>query len=168
MDSLMLGSLTLYRRMLRETLFNPNRMSASPISLMRRDLPLSDESLHELPTIGHSLAGVMAGWTVLFIAAPVEHIKARLQIQYSSEKSKRLYKGPIDCAKKIYRFHGVPGLYHGLSATLLFRSFFFFWVSQVLSVSISSCLSCDCFGASMPSAMFGLAHLLPRHLKETN
>jgi solute carrier family 25 carnitine/acylcarnitine transporter 20/29 len=29
--------------------------------------------------------------------------------------------------KKIYKFHGIPGLYHGLSATLLFRSFFFFW-----------------------------------------
>lgn len=26
-----------------------------------------------------------------------------------------------------YRAHGIPGLYHGLSATLLFRSFFFFW-----------------------------------------
>lgn len=26
-----------------------------------------------------------------------------------------------------YRIHGVRGIYHGLSATLLFRSFFFFW-----------------------------------------
>lgn len=26
-----------------------------------------------------------------------------------------------------YRGHGIPGLYHGLSATLLFRTFFFFW-----------------------------------------
>lgn len=73
------------------------------------------------------MAGVMAGATVSFIAAPVEHIKARLQIQYASNKAERLYKGPIDCAKKIYKFHGIPGIYHGLSATLLFRSFFFFW-----------------------------------------
>jgi solute carrier family 25 carnitine/acylcarnitine transporter 20/29 len=127
MDSLMLGSLTFYRRLLHETLFNPNPMSASPMSIMRRDLPLPDGQIHKLPTIGHGLAGVMAGATVSFIAAPVEHIKARLQIQYSSKKSERLYKGPIDCARKIYKFHGVPGLYHGLSATLLFRSFFFFW-----------------------------------------
>ena len=26
-----------------------------------------------------------------------------------------------------YRIHGIRGIYHGLSATLLFRSFFFFW-----------------------------------------
>lgn len=26
-----------------------------------------------------------------------------------------------------YRGYGIPGLYHGLSATLLFRTFFFFW-----------------------------------------
>jgi len=88
----------------------------------------------------------MAGATVSFIAAPVEHVKARLQIQYAADKSKRLYKGPIDCIKKLvrdtvtpqvvrvrltsssqYRGHGIPGLYHGLSATLLFRTFFFFW-----------------------------------------
>lgn len=28
---------------------------------------------------------------------------------------------------KKLRTHGIPGLYHGLCATLLFRSFFFFW-----------------------------------------
>jgi solute carrier family 25 carnitine/acylcarnitine transporter 20/29 len=127
MDSIMLGSLTFYRRILHQTLFNPNRMIDSPIGFPHRDLSLPDEKLQRLPTIGHAMAGVMAGATVSFIAAPVEHIKARLQIQYSSKKSERLYSGPIDAAKKIYKFHGVPGIYHGLSATLLFRSFFFFW-----------------------------------------
>jgi solute carrier family 25 carnitine/acylcarnitine transporter 20/29 len=127
MDSIMLGSLTFYRRILHQTLFNPYRMAASPSALAQRDLPLPDSKLHKLPTIGHAMAGVMAGATVSFIAAPVEHIKARLQIQYSSKKSERLYKGPIDCVSKIYKYHGIPGLYHGLSATLLFRSFFFFW-----------------------------------------
>lgn len=126
MDSIMLGSLTLYRRILHQTLFNPNRESASPFSILRRDLPPPDKT-HRLPTIGHAIAGVMAGSTVSFVAAPVEHIKARLQIQYSSNKADRLYKGPIDCAMKIYKFHGIPGIYHGLSSTLVFRSFFFFW-----------------------------------------
>ena len=121
MDSIMLGSLTFYRRILHETLFNPNRIAATPSSFTR-----SSEA-HKLPALGHALAGVMAGATVSFIAAPVEHIKTRLQIQYSSKKSERLYKGPIDCFRKIYKFHGLPGIYHGLSATLLFRSFFFFW-----------------------------------------
>ena len=46
----------------------------------------------------------MAGATVSFIAAPVEHIKARLQVQYAADKSKRLYSGPVDCIKKIVRY----------------------------------------------------------------
>lgn len=127
MDSIMLGSLTFYRRILHENLFAPSRFVASPSGLAPHSHALSANEVHKLPTIGHAMAGVMAGATVSFIAAPVEHIKARLQIQYSSIKSERLYKGPIDCARKIYRHHGIPGLYHGLSATLLFRSFFFFW-----------------------------------------
>ncbi|KAI9678028.1 MAG: hypothetical protein M1817_005972 [Caeruleum heppii] len=133
MDSVMLGSLTFYRRLLRENLFHPSVISASP-SAFPTLLPRADANLHDknppLPTIGHGLAGIMAGWTVSFIAAPVEHIKARLQIQYASDKSKRLYRGPIDCARRIYTAHGIPGIYHGLTATLLFRSFFFFWWSS--------------------------------------
>lgn len=124
MDSLMLGSLTFYRQFLHRNLFSTSHMAATPSSFAHRDTPLPPS---QLPTIGHALAGVMAGATVSFIAAPVEHVKARLQIQYSSNKADRLYKGPIDCFRKIYKFHGVPGIYHGLSATLLFRSFFFFW-----------------------------------------
>lgn len=126
MDSLMLGSLTYYRKLLQQTLFSANRMGTTQSDLIR------DQSLHpaqvlQLPTIGHGLAGIMAGATVSFIAAPVEHIKARLQIQYSSKKADRLYQSPIDVIRKIYKYHGVRGVYHGLSATLLFRSFFFFW-----------------------------------------
>lgn len=127
MDSIMLGSLTMYRKLLGETLFSPDRMSASPSSFARRDPPLAPEQLHRLPTLGQGIAGIMAGATVSFIAAPVEHIKARLQIQYAAQKSDRLYRGPVDCARKIYHHHGIPGIYHGLSATLIFRSFFFFW-----------------------------------------
>lgn len=114
MDSVMLGSLTVYRRLLRDHIFNPSLH------------PLHDPAA-PLPVHGHGLAGVMAGATVSFVAAPVEHVKARLQIQYAALKSERLYKGPVDCVAKIWRAHGLRGLYHGLSATLLFRSFFFFW-----------------------------------------
>lgn len=108
----MLGSLSVYRRELNDRLFNP---------------PRPDREQGRLPIAGHAMAGMMAGWTVSFVAAPVEHVKARLQIQYSADKSKRLYSGPIDCLTKIYRGHGVRGVYHGLSATLLFRTFFCFW-----------------------------------------
>ncbi|KAI2630044.1 carrier protein YMC2 [Xylaria nigripes] len=118
MDSLMLGSLTIYRRLLAEHIFVPN-------------LPSNERALtpavSHLPSYGHGIAGIMAGSTVSFIAAPVEHIKARLQVQYSANKAERRYSGPVDCLRKIYGAHGVRGVYKGLAATLIFRSFFFFW-----------------------------------------
>jgi solute carrier family 25 carnitine/acylcarnitine transporter 20/29 len=138
MDSLMLGSLTLYRRLLNERVFNRQLPDREPLE--GRYVPVP-----KLPAIGHALAGVLAGisgylsategfplitslgWTVSFIAAPVEHVKARLQVQYGASKASRLYSGPIDCSRKLYKAHGVRGLYHGLSSTLLFRTFFFFW-----------------------------------------
>lgn len=119
MDSVMLGSLTFYRRMLKENVFsNPT---------FRPNVVPEDLGKEVLPTFGHAIAGVMAGSTVSFIAGPVEHVKARLQIQYSASKSERLYSGPVDCTKKILKAHGIHGLYHGLASTLVFRSFFFFW-----------------------------------------
>lgn len=111
----MLGSLSVYRRVLNDRVFNP------PSSVR------FGEQQGKLPMYAHGMAGTMAGWTVSFIAAPVEHIKARLQVQYAADKTARLYSGPIDCLKKIYKGHGVKGVYHGLSATLLFRTFFCFW-----------------------------------------
>lgn len=122
MDSLMLGSLTLYRRLLNDHVFQPLRAKQSS-----RAIWLSDDEKKKLPAVGHGIAGMLAGWTVSLIAAPVEHVKARLQVQYQVSKSSRLYSGPIDCTRKIFRAHGLPGLWHGLSATLLFRTFFFFW-----------------------------------------
>jgi hypothetical protein len=86
MDSVMLGSLHTYRRWIK-TLLNQK----------------------ELPLFGHGCAGAMAGFTVSFIACPIEHVKvsslpppltqARLQVQYSS--ADRLYTGPLDAYKKI-------------------------------------------------------------------
>ena len=119
MDSVMLGSLTLYRQLLHDSVFS------SPT--FRRNTPREVLAKEPLPTVGHSIAGTMAGCTVSFIAGPVEHIKARLQIQYAAKKRERLYSGPVDCVRKIFRSHGIRGIYHGLVSTLIFRSFFFLW-----------------------------------------
>jgi hypothetical protein len=91
----MLGSLTFYRRLLRDNVF-----SAPSIVAFTRTSKITSNAVEEtagnsLPTIGHALAGIMAGATVSFIAAPVEHIKARLQVQYAANKKHRLYSGPI-------------------------------------------------------------------------
>jgi solute carrier family 25 carnitine/acylcarnitine transporter 20/29 len=119
MDSVMLGSLSVYRRLLHENLFNTNNNPLYDPAAAAEPVPL--------PAYGHGLAGILAGATVSFVAAPVEHVKARLQVQYAANKRDRLYSGPLDCLAKIFRHHGVRGVYHGLQATLLFRSFFFFW-----------------------------------------
>lgn len=93
----MLGSLTLYRRLLLEHVFSkPELRSLVPFAK-------KDPDLLTLPSFGHGIAGIMAGTTVSFIAAPVEHVKARLQIQYAADKSSRMYSGPIDCTHKIVR-----------------------------------------------------------------
>ncbi|KAL7939834.1 mitochondrial carrier domain-containing protein [Trichoderma chlorosporum] len=143
MDSVMLGSLNVYRRLMAQHVFGVGSwapgagsgaaglgfeslmMRLSSSSSARASSPPQEPSY--LPPLGHGLAGIMAGATVSFIAAPVEHIKARLQIQYAAHKAERLYSGPLDCIRKIHAHHGVRGIYHGLSATLLFRGFFFFW-----------------------------------------
>ena len=110
----MLGSLTVYRRLLNENVFNKHTGISD----------LSESDRPKLPALGHAIAGLGAGTTgihlltpgsapwrcdqlisfpVSFVAAPVEHVKARLQIQYAVEKSERLYTGPIDCTKKLVR-----------------------------------------------------------------
>jgi solute carrier family 25 (mitochondrial carnitine/acylcarnitine transporter), member 20/29 len=118
-DSVMLGSLTWYRKLLLNNVF------ANPA--FRPGVSSEELAKQKLPSFGHGIAGVGAGLTVSFIAAPVENVKARLQIQYAANKSQRFYSGPIDCLRRIVRSHGIGGLYHGLFATCLFRSFFFFW-----------------------------------------
>ena len=92
MDSVMLGSLHAYRRWI-----------------------MSVTGQETLSLFGHGCAGAMAGFTVSFIAAPIEHVKvvpnplhflwqARLQVQYSAKD--RIYSGPLDvCTKIVYPWH---------------------------------------------------------------
>ncbi len=104
MDSVMLGSYHNYKRCLKDTIY---------------------QDYYELPTLGCAIAGIGAGWTVSFVAAPIEHIKARLQVQYDAKT--KLYTGPINCAKQLISQGGIAGLYKGLFSTMLFRTNFFFW-----------------------------------------
>lgn len=130
MDSVMLGSLAFYRKLLQKTIFATQPMGISQLSSNTLTSATSRRDGQNLSLIGHGLAGILAGTTVSFVAAPVEQIKARLQVQYSPNKQERFYTSPIDCLNKIYQSHGFRGWYHGLTATLIFRSFFFFWWSS--------------------------------------
>ncbi|KAK9461111.1 YMC2 mitochondrial protein-like protein [Lipomyces oligophaga] len=103
MDSVQLGSLHNYRRLMKTYVFT---------------------EWEKLPPIGHAISGIFAGWTVSFVAAPIEQVKARLQVQYDA--STKLYTGPINCAATLVRESGITGLYRGLFSTMVFRSYFFF------------------------------------------
>ncbi|KAH9492040.1 hypothetical protein Btru_029350 [Bulinus truncatus] len=64
-------------------------------------------------------AGMLAGVFTTVIMAPGERIKCLLQIQQEANVNDRKYKGPVDCAKKIYREGGIRSVYRGSVATLL-------------------------------------------------
>lgn len=99
----MLGSMTVYRRLLHETVFTEHNLRVLLPPAIRPSNANIKQYSKQLPALGHAIAGMMAGWTVSLVATPVEHIKARLQVQYAADKSKRLYSGPIDCGTKIVR-----------------------------------------------------------------
>ena len=100
----MLGSLTFYRRVLKDNVFdNPTMRAVTHLSNHQIE-KAGGQIETRLPAFGHGIAGILAGLTVSFVAAPVEHIKARLQIQYAANKNQRLYTGPIDCFWKIVCF----------------------------------------------------------------
>ena len=91
--------MTVYRNFLQEHVFNRQVHHRTPSARL---------SHAQLPVLGHAIAGMMAGWTVSFVAAPIEHVKARLQTQYAADKRKRLYSGPIDCSRRIVRHPSSP------------------------------------------------------------
>lgn len=51
------------------------------------------------------------------VSGPVEHIRIRLQTQ--PHGAARLYSGPWNCARKIFRIAGPAGVYRGQAVTLL-------------------------------------------------
>ena len=58
----MLGSLTFYRRLLNDNIF-----SNPAFDTLGREAA-GERSAQQLPTIGHAVAGIMAGATVSFVA----------------------------------------------------------------------------------------------------
>lgn len=104
MDSVMLGSLHVYRRYVKEYMYPEEK---------------------KLPLMGHVIAGLGSGLTVSFVAAPIEQFKARLQVQYDAKT--KVYNGPIDVVQKLYKTSGIRGIYSGLLSTMIFRTNFIFW-----------------------------------------
>jgi solute carrier family 25 carnitine/acylcarnitine transporter 20/29 len=57
---------------------------------------------------------VLAGFVGTSISAPVEHGKIRMQLQIYGNQ----YAGSMDVLKKIYKSHGLKGVYQGFTVTL--------------------------------------------------
>lgn len=66
------------------------------------------------------IAGCITGVATTIITAPVELVKARLQVQYNAAPvpGTPTFNGPLDMAKHIVKTEGVPGLFKGTVATL--------------------------------------------------
>ncbi|KAJ8917937.1 hypothetical protein NQ315_002632, partial [Exocentrus adspersus] len=63
-------------------------------------------------------AGAFSGIFTTVIMAPGERIKCLLQIQQGANTPK-VYDGPVDCIKKLYKQGGLKSIYRGSGATLL-------------------------------------------------
>eukprot|EP01122_Echinamoeba_exundans_P016301 TRINITY_DN8224_c0_g1_i1.p1 TRINITY_DN8224_c0_g1~~TRINITY_DN8224_c0_g1_i1.p1 ORF type:complete len:309 (+),score=74.77 TRINITY_DN8224_c0_g1_i1:37-963(+) len=66
------------------------------------------------------IAGCITGVATTIITAPVELVKARLQVQYNAAPVPGVptFNGPMEMAKHIVKTEGVPGLFRGTVATL--------------------------------------------------
>lgn len=88
--------------------------------LSRRAQLESHQTEEHFPTLSLTqigLAGGAAGFVGGFILSPVELIKVKLQVQTEASRERRVYSGPIDCAKQILKTEGPKGLARGLGAT---------------------------------------------------
>lgn len=60
--------------------------------------------------------GAIAGLVNAVVSIPVEHIRIKMQVE--GTKLIKKYNGSYDCLKKIYKEHGIHGIYKGGAPTL--------------------------------------------------
>ncbi|RSH90686.1 hypothetical protein EHS25_001291 [Saitozyma podzolica] len=114
-DSILMGSLHNYRAYLKTHGF------AEPNPYASRD----DQDPLRLSLLGHTVAGLFAGWTNASVAHPTEIIKCKLQLQLVQPAHvPKEFKGPIDVVRKTISAQGITGMWKGLGASFLYRSSF--------------------------------------------
>ena len=64
-------------------------------------------------------AGAFSGIFTTIAMAPGERIKCLLQIQQGRGSGTKLYSGPMDCARQLYREGGIRSIYKGTVLTLM-------------------------------------------------
>ena len=78
--------------------------------------PSSTASAASPPLQFIAVCGGIAGGANAMVAAPIELVRNRLQVQYHSaaDKSQALYRGPIDCIRKTVQAGGITSLWRGM------------------------------------------------------
>jgi solute carrier family 25 carnitine/acylcarnitine transporter 20/29 len=66
------------------------------------------------------LSGWLGGFANCIVSTPAEHFRIRIQTQ---SKENPVYKGSIDCMKKIFKTYGIRGVYKGVVPTIFRDSF---------------------------------------------
>ena len=63
-----------------------------------------------------AVCGGLAGGANAMVAAPIELVRNRLQVQYhsSADRAQALYRGPIDCIRKTVQAGGIASLWRGV------------------------------------------------------
>lgn len=66
-------------------------------------------------SVANTLAGSMAGATSVIFTYPLDLVRVQLAV----DTSKKRFNGIIHCIYSIARQQGIPGLYKGMSPTLM-------------------------------------------------
>ncbi|KAK1926214.1 mitochondrial carrier domain-containing protein [Papiliotrema laurentii] len=112
-DSILMGSLHNYRNWLKKAGFSERIPGTTGIGPDERRLTI----------IGHSIAGLGAGWSNAWVAHPTELIKCKLQLQLiQPEHLPKVYSGPVDVVRQTVGAQGLTGMYRGLGSSFIYRS----------------------------------------------
>jgi hypothetical protein len=99
MDSVMLGSLHTYRRWIK-----------------------SGTGQETLSLFGHGCAGAMAGFTVSFVAAPIEHVKAVPRRYFTNDRHDYKYNTRLKIVSTLARLTPIPKSYVPRATVLTYYS----------------------------------------------
>jgi len=80
--------------------------------------------LNASPILQNFVAGGVGGSCMSLVATPMEHIRIRMQTQIEGQ-GVAAYSGSLDATMKIFRSHGISGIYKGATVTLIRDAFGF-------------------------------------------
>jgi solute carrier family 25 (mitochondrial carnitine/acylcarnitine transporter), member 20/29 len=93
-------------------------------------------------TADHMRAALVTGAGISVLVTPMERVKALLQVDYTKSR----YRGPVDCAVKITRQHGLQrGLYRGWFPVVISRmsNYAYFGGQAFFSGSLAAAVGVD-------------------------